>query len=434
QNSYEAYEYFTVVDAVNSESGYTVGGVMGSSEQPLGGQARSRSQYLWTAAELANAGMSAGDIQRLAIQITDYQTDLGQLSIFMKNTATTEPVGFEDGTSLVYNQTTVFNNGANVYNLDLLTPFTWDGTSNVLVEFAYEMTESPNLNEVSFFTTTDTSGVFATGIDKVITFENSDYLEIPISGTDLGDEVTVSFWNYGNPDIQPANSYAFEAVNTSNQRILNVHLPWSNGNIYWDAGEGSSYDRIYKAATENEYEGNWVHWAFTKNAATGSMKIYKNGALWHSGTGLDRSIGVIDRFVVGKAFNNSNSHNGRMDNFRVWDVELDAATIAEWMHKSLDNSHPNYADLLVSYNFNQENYMITDQSVNGLDPYLVGAPLISDKENQAFGMNATLTSNRPLLTFIQGSYISHLDSVLVTTYEDLQPITITEFEIQGNGI
>ena len=45
-----------------------------------------------------------------------------------------------------------------------------------------------------------------------------------------------------------------------------------------------------------------MHWAFTKNTATGSMKIYKNGAQWHSGTGLNRSIGEIDRFVIGKAF------------------------------------------------------------------------------------------------------------------------------------
>lgn len=433
-NTYESYEYFTVIDAVNSENGYTVGGVMGSSTQPLGGYARSRSQYVWLASELTTAGMSAGDIQRLAIQITDYQTDLGRLTISMKNTSNAEPVAFESGLSVVYDQTTPFTNGSNVYNLDLLTPFTWDGTSNVLVEFAYEMDESPNLNQVSFFTTTDTSGIYSTGLDNVAIFEDSKYMEIPLGGTDFGDEVTVSFWAYGNPGIQPANSYSFEAVNTSNQRVLNVHLPWSNGNVYWDAGEGSGYDRINKAATVAEYEGNWVHWAFTKNAATGSMKIYKNGTLWHSGTGLEREVGVIDRFFVGSGFNGNSSHNGKMDEFRVWNGELDQATIAAWMNRRVNGSHPNYADLLAYYDFDQLNYQITDQSPNGADPYLVGAPTIESKDATGFGLDAFLTSDRPLLTFVQGSYTSHLDSTVVSETVGAAPITITEFEVAGNGI
>lgn len=434
-NSVEAYEYFTTIDNVVSESGYTVGGVMGSTEEyPLGGQRRARSQFLWTASELTTAGMSAGDIHRLALQLTNYQTGLGRLVISMKNTSTSVPSTFESGMTVVYDQTTDFPNGSNTHNFNLLTPFNWDGTSNILVEFSYENEPVNDYNQVSYFTTEDTSGVYATGLDNAIVFEDSKYMEIPLGGTDFGDEVTVSFWSYGNADIQPSNSYSFEAVNTSNQRVLNVHLPWSNGRIYWDAGEGSGYDRIDKAANASEYEGNWVHWAFTKNAATGSMKIYKNGALWHSGTGLERTIGEIDRFVVGRAFSSTNSHNGKMDEFRVWNVELDQATIASWMDRRIDNSHPNYTDLLAYYDFDQENYALTDQSGNGNTPVLIGAPVVETKSSEAYMLDAALTSDRPLLTFIQGDYDSHLDSNLVTTQMPLEPITISEFAIDGNGI
>ena len=433
-NIVEGYEYFTVVDNVNSESGYTVGGVMGSSNQPIGGFSRARSQYIWTAAELTNAGMSAGDIHRLAVQLTDYQTDLGRLTISMKNTSTAVPTGFEPGASVVYDQTTPFANGANTYNLDLLNAFNWDGTSNILVEFSYAMDASTNLNQVSFFTTDDTSGVYANGIDNAAVFEDGKYMELPLSGTDFGDEITVSFWSYGNTDIQPANSYAFEAVNSSNQRVLNVHLPWSNSRIYWDAGEGSDYDRIDKAATTAEFEGNWVHWAFTKNAVTGSMKIYKNGSLWHSGTDLNRTIGEIDRFFVGRAFGGATSHNGKMDEFRVWNVELDAATIAAWKDRRVDNSHPNYTDLVAYYDFDQEDYAITDRSGNGNTPILIGAPSIVSKSNEAYLLDATLTSDRPLLTFIQGDYDTHLDSNLVAVPEPISPLTITQYEVNGNGI
>lgn len=430
----EAYEYFTAIDNVLSESGYTVGGVMGSANYPVGGFSRARSQFLWTASELSTSGMAAGDIQRLALQLTDYQTDLGRLIISMKNTTTSEPVGFESGMTVVYEQETNFPNGSNIHNFNLLTPFTWDGTSNILVEFSYEATGSGNLNDVSYFTTDDTSGVYTDGVDNVAVFEDSKHMEIPLGGTDFGDEVTISFWAYGNPDIQPANSYSFEAVNAAGQRVLNVHLPWSNENVYWDAGEGSGYDRINKAASAAEYEGNWVHWAFTKNAATGSMKIYKNGSLWHSGTGLERSIGEIDRFIVGKGFNGNSSHNGKMDEFRVWNVELDEATIQSWMSRRVDNSHPNYNDLLAYYDFDQPDYAITDRSGNSNTPFLVGSPSIEPKSDSGYMLDAALTSNRPLLSFVQGMYDTHLDSNVVSTSTLTAPTTITEFAVQGNGI
>ncbi len=433
-NTVESYEYFTVIDAINSETPYAPGGIVGAYELPLGGFTRAKSQFIWTAAELAPTGIAAGDIHRLALQMTDHQTDLGRLIISMKNTTTAEPVGFESGATVVYDQITAFTNGASVYELDLLTPFTWDGTSNILIEFNYESAGSISYNQVSFDTTTDTSGVYTSGTDNVAVFEDSKHMTIPLGGTDLGTEVTVSFWSYGNPDIQPADSYSFEAVNTSNQRVLNVHLPWSNGRVYWDAGEGSGYDRIDKAASLGDYEGNWVHWAFTKNSATGSMKIYKNGTLWHSGTGLERSIGEIDRFIVGKAANGANSHGGQMDEFRVWDVELDQATIASWMNKRVDNTHPNYADLLAYYDFDQSDYALTDQSGNGNTPTLVGAPELIAKSNDGYMMDAALTSNRPYIDFRQGSYTTHLDSNLVSVSEPQIPTTLTEYQVQGNSV
>ena len=433
-DSVESYEYSITIDNVITESGFTVGGVMGSAGYPIGGYPRARSQFLWTASELVGSGMVAGDIHRLALQLTNYQTDLGRLVISMKETSNTEPNGFESGMTIVYDETTDFPNGSNVHNFNLLTPFTWNGTSNILVEFAYEADPTNNLNQVSYFTTADTSGIFSDGIDNAVVFEDGNYMELPLGGTDFGDEITVSFWSYGNSDLQPTNSYALEAVNNSNHRVLNVHLPWSNGRVYWDAGEGSGYDRIDKAANTSDYEGSWVHWAFTKNATTGSMKIYKNGALWHSGSGLERSIGIVDRFVVGKAFGSGVSHNGMIDEFRVWNIELDETIISEWMSRRLDNSHPNYNDLVAYYNFDQDNYAVTDQSGNGHTPSLVGAPQLVSKSNEGYTLDATLTANRPLLTFIQGEYNSNLDSSLTTTSQPITPVTITEFEVQGNGI
>ena len=67
-------------------------------------------------------------------------------------------------------------------------------------------------------------------------------------------------------------------MNANNQREINIHLPWSNGRIYWDAGGVGGYDRIDQAASANQYEGEWHHWAFTKDVVTETMAIYFNGA------------------------------------------------------------------------------------------------------------------------------------------------------------
>lgn len=433
-NSVSYYDYFTEIDNVVTESSHEIGTTNATSSNIIGGYNRARSQYVWTASELTNAGITAGDIHRLSLDITDFQTDLGRLVVSMKNTTSETPTGFEAGTTVVYDQNTAFTNGQAAHIFNLLTPFTWDGTSNILIEFSYDNDASGNYNAVSSETQSDTMGVYTLGTDNVAVFEDGNYMELPLSGTDFGDEITIDFWSYGSPDLQPANSYAFEAVNTAGQRVLNVHLPWSNGRIYWDAGEGSGYDRIDKAANASEYAGNWVHWAFTKNAATGNMRIYKNGALWHSGTGLERSIGEIDRFVLGKAFGSSTSHNGKIDEFRVWNQVINADTIAAWVNKRIDNTHPNFNNLVAYYNFDQDGYAITDESANGNTPLLVGAPVIESKASNAYSLDAVLTNNRPTLSFYQGTYDTSLDSSVVTITEPVAPTTIAEYEIDGNGI
>jgi hypothetical protein len=96
----------------------------------------------------------------------------------------------------------------------------------------------------------------------------------------LSDKITISFWAYGD-DSLPRNSTVFGGKNAAGNRVLNAHLPWSNGRVYWDAGNsGSAYDRIDKAATTSAIRGQWNHWAFTKDATAGVMKIYLNGQLW----------------------------------------------------------------------------------------------------------------------------------------------------------
>ena len=140
-----------------------------------------------------------------------------------------------------------------------------------------------------------------------------------------GNEITLSVWNYG---IEDRQSSIIELLNSSGHRQLNVHLPWQNANVYFDKGATNlgGYDRINKAATRNEYQG-WHHWAFTANATTGSMKIYLDGALWHSGTGKTKPILAPDGDCWIGRNRDLQYHNGYVSNLQLFKKEFTASEV-----------------------------------------------------------------------------------------------------------
>ena len=163
--------------------------------------------------------------------------------------------------------------------------------------------------------------------EKALDYNGSAYVTIPQDAFEsLLDEVTICLWQYGDSAVQPKNNSIFEGARNG-VRILNSHLPWGNGIVFWDAGASSGFDRVQKQANEDEYEGKWNHWAFTKNSKTGSMKMYLNGALWHSDTAKTRSIGRIEDFKIGSMRNGTNGYDGMVDEFLVYNCELSAAEI-----------------------------------------------------------------------------------------------------------
>lgn len=130
-------------------------------------------------------------------------------------------------------------------------------------------------------------------------------------------ECTISMWVHGDPS-QPIADTIFEATGSSTKRILNIHLPWSTGEVIWDAGDASGYDRIRDDATPAEYENSWNHWIFTKNAHTGEMVIYFNGALWRSGMGNTKEIGEIQAAVLANNVDEDSAYEGGIDEVKLF--------------------------------------------------------------------------------------------------------------------
>lgn len=158
----------------------------------------------------------------------------------------------------------------------------------------------------------------------------NDHVVVPSSALSSGTQLTFGVWNFG-ISSQPSSLIFF------GNRFLNVSLGWDDI-VSFDAGDGTGnttglYDNIAKTALTSEYQG-WHYWSFTKNSVAGTMKIYRNGELWHSGAGsapIGASVGnaylcFAPRFgIAGFAA----YHNGRIGMAKLYSRELSASEILQ---------------------------------------------------------------------------------------------------------
>ena len=431
---YNYYQYLqkeVQIDNTNSETLSTVGaGSLALSHVLATDNYSGKSQYLYTQAELSAAGVTSGNIDAILVNVSSGNADANYLKIRMKQTDKTALSSSDpdlDGFTEVY-----FHGDALVpgtYRAQFHTPFTWDGTSNIIVEFSFTKHTPDDALEIEGEPTTNVSGIYTTNgysLDAV----NG---EIDITTDDfssISDEITVSFWSYGNEEIQPINNSIISGKDANNRRQLNLHLPWGDSNIYFDCGnDGSGYDRINKSATPDEYKGSWCQWAVTKNTTTGDMKIYRNGELWHTGTGKTRLID-IQKLILGSIGTKTRYYFGKMDEFRFWDKELDQQTIQNWMYKPVDATHPDYAHLVAYYKMDEgTGTLISDASGNNgtgtITDFLYWIHERGDQLNRGF----VEAEERPNITFAQGDYDLTITDQTITDSVMLTPNIVREYEI-----
>lgn len=368
-----------------------------------------KTQLLYTKEELLDAGFSAGVITGLRLTTDIIGSDIDFLKIKLKHTSKTELDNTNpdtDGFTEVYFLNTSLQTSEK-HSFNFYQNFTWDGDSNLLVELSYTNSYTGDNNTISGHSTSFTSTLHSNTADGFLSVSQGDYIEVPAEAfAPIDSFITVSFWQYGDADLQPFDSYIFEGVDANNNRVINCHLPWSNSRIYWDAGNSgtSSYDRIDKEAEFNEYAGQWNHWALTKNAVSGEMKMYLNGSLWHSGTGKTNSMAGIVKFkIAGNA--NAGMYAGFINDFRVWNTDLSESTIQEWMYRDVDDTHPDYNNLLVNYRLDEPSGNIAlDYSANGFDGTISGQPIRISFKGHQLSRNFVQGSLRPNIEFIRGTY------------------------------
>ncbi|MER3499680.1 MAG: hypothetical protein C4308_14155, partial [Chitinophagaceae bacterium] len=183
-------------------------------------------QILFTASELTALGLSNGS------QITSIGFDLATVNtagicndftIRLGNTNNTALTGFVTGTTTVYNGTfTPATTG--VVNFTLSSPFTWNGTSNIIVETVHNAGNTGNGNGTTTYNTTTTSNTVYYGAKDNVT----------PAGVASFDALS-SYDTSGASNSRPNVRFGF-TISTANP------ITWSPAaNLYTDAAATTAY-------------------------------------------------------------------------------------------------------------------------------------------------------------------------------------------------
>ncbi|MBK8911657.1 MAG: T9SS type A sorting domain-containing protein [Chlorobi bacterium] len=429
----QRWQQYRTITATTQETETAIGTETHQLSLPLNSDTEiGKGVYLWTADELKAAGLTAGPITGLTLAAVTPGATLRNLTVRMKGTTLAALAADRydnSGFATVYQRNTTITAGSKI-RIDFTTPFAWNGTANLMVELSCDGGTGVHL--VGSTTPLPTS-LTATDTTGYIEFGSGDYVNVPDAAAPFGQldsAVTVSFWALGDRSL-PSNTYAFEGRDAEGNRVLNVHLPWSDGNIYWDAGNnGGAFDRINKAATADAQKGGWNHWAFTKNVRTGAMRIFLNGKLWHSGSGKAMAMSGITTFVVGRGTSpNSDSYRGGLAEFSVWNKELDTAAILNLMNRSITPDNPNYQNLILYYPLNDATgTTASDGSASSHNGVMMGLPIYRRMTGDGIFRRFTASGIRPNVGFLRGQYDSQLDSAIVADTLLNSPTTVVMFE------
>lgn len=166
----------------------------------------SHNQYLITAAELQAAGLAAGNITSLAINITSGTTNILDFSIKMAATTATDMSAFvAPAFTPVYaaaTQTPVL--GLNTFTFS--TPFNWNGTSNIVIEICQG-------NSASTATVSSTATADPTSYVSVIHTHKTSSTAGSVTCTDL----TTNLTTYS---VRPRFTFGGQAVCSSPRSMV----------------------------------------------------------------------------------------------------------------------------------------------------------------------------------------------------------------------
>ena len=140
---------------------------------------------------------------------------------------------------------------------------------------------------------------------------------------------------------------------------FNAHINYADGptfgNTYWDFGQVSGGGRLQVSAPSNSVNA-WVHYALVASQSGTAMRIYANGNLIASKTGMSPFVrGSFELRIGGPGF----PYNGRLDEFRIWNTARSQAQIQASLGAPLTGNETN---LLLYYRFDSASGTVATNS------------------------------------------------------------------------
>lgn len=175
---------------------------------------------------------------------------------------------------------------------------------------------------------------------------------IPNLGTLLSSNaITIEFWQYTDAAVIQS-SVSLAPSGTS--RVV-AHVPWSDGDIYWDFGDitGAGVGRLSYRPPVSPV-GTWNHFAFVADATANFMAIYRNGVREAFKNSASRFANLTGSMEI--------APGGRVADFRIWTVARTAEQIASSRFEPVAANSPN---LLVNYLFNESSGTTVADSATG---------------------------------------------------------------------
>ena len=321
-----------------------------------------RFQHLYTAHELQASCLSAGAIWGITVQaendciFADLKVNLQGTNADSLNTQNLILTGFSNHFSGQQN----FTFGKN--SLQFHTPYQWDGTSNILIEFVSTYSNGFTNFQVQSSAQDTTRSIAALG-GRFITFSGTDYLESKSYEGVLGSQNrTCEAWVKTTGANQEICGWG---KNASGEKW--VFRTNTDGSLRVEVNGGGIN------ATTPVNDGKWHHVACVLDGTKVSdIKLYVDGQLETISATTEYAINTIAdiKLRVSRGINDR-YWDGNIDEVRIWDIALTQVQIQNMMFKHLQSSDALFANLKAYYTFDEPN-LGTDLSNSAATAELYG--------------------------------------------------------------
>lgn len=211
-----------------------------------------------------------------------------------------------------------------VANADLLLHYTFDDNLNDTTG-TYNGEAKGTANNGSYVAPSleYTTGMFG----QAASLSGDDWIWVnggnPLS--QLTTQVTIAYWTKMD-SVQNEVEMIAGMDSTGNNRLAFAQL-WY-GTTYWDTTGG----RAQAGIPADTSDGQWHHWAYTRNADTGLQSIYFDGEVIDQSTDLFTPFAdAFGGLAIGAHFEWGDTYAGGLDDLRIYNNELNQTEIQALM-------------------------------------------------------------------------------------------------------